>query len=127
MKRLLIILFSCLGIIICSDSVFAGNRGGGWWHGGQWEQWEKREKQKNEKNDKKGSKYGKSASTRDERYCSYEQEGEMLQLLRELDDPSLTKNNRPGGESEIRRKYRIARKLRKFDDCRAEDALEELV
>ena len=127
MKRLLIVILTCLGIAAWSGAVFAENWGGGWRQGGQWEKWEKRGKQKNEKNDKKGAKYGKSASTRDERYCSYEQEGELLQLLKELDDPSLSKQNRPGGESEIHRKYRIARKLRKFDDCRAEDALQALV
>jgi hypothetical protein len=60
-------------------------------------------------------------------FCSWEQEGELLELLRELNDSSLGKKERPGGKSEVRRKYRIARKLRQFDDCRAKDALERLI
>ncbi len=121
MKRLLIVLLTCLGIVAWNGSVFAENWDRKWWQEGQWDKWEEQKKEK------KGDNNETSTSTREERYCSYEQEGELLQLLKELKDPSLSKKTRPGGESEIRRKYRIARKLRKFDDCRAEDALQALV
>ncbi len=77
---------------------------------------------------------GKSAPspgrTKDKRYCSFAEEPELLALLRELEElqktpPKAKKQGR--AESVVRKKYRIARKLRKFDDCRAEDALRELV
>jgi hypothetical protein len=63
----------------------------------------------------------------EKRFCSYEQEEELLELLKELEDPSLVTEEWRRGESEVRRRYRIARKLRQFDDCRAEDALKELI
>jgi len=124
MRQLFIILLSCLAVILSSQPGLAENRSGGWWQEGHWEKWEK---QKNDEKDTKGDKSETSPPDKEGRHCSYEQEGELLQLLKELKDPSLSKKKRPGGESEIRRKYRIARKLRKFDDCRAEDALQALV
>ncbi|GEM_PF-2208567 len=67
---------------------------------------------------------------RDRRSCSMAEEPELLALLRELEELKTApeKTMRPGsGESVVRKKYRIARRLRKFDDCRAEDALRELI
>ncbi|MCF6186249.1 MAG: hypothetical protein L3J49_02070 [Desulfobulbaceae bacterium] len=122
MKQFLIILCVAIGAASWHGSVFAENWGG--WSG--WNKWE----QGNEKNAQASGEKGKEnpgeTEPTEKRFCSYEQGKELLKLLEELDDPSLGKK-RPGGISEVRRKYRIARKLRKFDDCRAEDALKALI
>lgn len=109
MKYLLIISFIIAGHqTICHNVAQAGN-----WN--NWDQWEKNKPNKQSKTPQ-GVK----------NYCSGDQEKQLLQLLAELDDPSLGKK-KPGGGSEVRRKYRIARKLKTFDDCRAEDALKKLM
>ncbi|VAW36858.1 hypothetical protein MNBD_DELTA04-834 [hydrothermal vent metagenome] len=64
---------------------------------------------------------------RGERFCSPGQERELLELLNQLKNPGLGPKDKIGGASGVRRKYRIARKLRKYDDCRARDALRELI
>ena len=74
-----------------------------------------------------GSGENDQKATRKERYCSYEQEGELLQLLKELKELAQSTEKKTGKQSIVRQKYRIAKKLSKFDDCRAEDALKELV
>lgn len=102
MKYLLIVLIIAMEIAVYHGDVRAEN-----W--GNWGNW------KNQK-----------GSETEKKYCPPEQQKELLELLAELDDPSLSKKA-PGGRSEVRRKYRIAKKLRKFDDCRAEDALKKLM
>jgi hypothetical protein len=125
MKRLVISLL--LGAIIMAwhGFAFAGNWGG-WGDWSRWRNWEESEKKNSQDAGEKGKKNPAETAPSEKRFCSYEQESELLELLRELKDPSLS-NKKPGGESEVRRKYRIARRLRKFDDCRAEDALKELI
>ena len=63
----------------------------------------------------------------EKKFCSPEQEKELLELLNQLQDITLNKKDKIGGSSTVRKKYRIARKLRKYDDCRAEDALRRLI
>ncbi len=60
------------------------------------------------------------------RYCSGREEKELLELLHKLENPPSDWKDKIGG-SEVRRKARIAYQLRKFDDCRAEDALRRLI
>ncbi len=125
MKRLLIGLFLGAVIVAWHGFVFAENWGGrGDWS--RWNNWEEGKKKDSQASGKKGKKNPTETAPSEKRFCSYEQEGELLELLKELKVPSLG-TKRPGGESEVRRKYRIARKLRAFDDCRAEDALKELI
>ncbi len=66
-------------------------------------------------------------STREECFCSFAEEGALRELLDELKNLEQTKAKQAGRQSVVRQKYRIARKLRKYDDCRAEDALKKLI
>jgi len=122
MKQFLIILCAAIGAASWHGPVFAENWGG--WSG--WNKWEEGNKKDAQASGEKGKKNSAETGSTAKRFCSYEQNTELLKLLKELDDPALSKKS-PGGESEVRRKYRIARKLRKFDDCRAEDALKALI
>lgn len=126
MKRILIILCVGAGITAWYGCAFGEN----WGDWSKWNNWEESKKEKSSsvsgKDTQKGNLDLEEAVGSEKRSCSYKQEGELLELLKELKDPSLSKK-KPGGESEVRRKYRIARRLRKFDDCRAEDALKELI
>lgn len=60
------------------------------------------------------------------RYCTGLQEEELLNLLKQLEQPFSSIKKMHGGLSEVRWKYRIIKQLRKYDDCRAEDALRQL-
>ncbi len=93
---------------------------------GQWDQGNHPAKDKAAGQHSAGSGEKDQKVTREERYCSYEQEEELLQLLKELKELAQSTENRTGRQSIVRQKYRIARKLGKFDDCRAEDALKAL-
>lgn len=62
-----------------------------------------------------------------ERFCTNGHKKELKKLLQELHEISLQTGSRTGGRSEVRRKYRIARKLRNFDDCCAREALRKLI
>ncbi len=60
------------------------------------------------------------------RYCSMSREKGLLKLLRQLNQPFSSIKTMRGGLSEARWKYNMIMKLRKYDDCRAEDALRML-
>ena len=122
MQQVVLVLCLCVGILTSQHDALAGNRGN--WS--RWNNWEEGKKEDTQASTEKGKKELSETGSTEKRYCSYEQSRELLKLLEELNDPSLGKKRR-GGESEVRRKYRIARKLRKFDDCRAEDALKALI
>jgi len=122
MQQVVLVLCLCVGILTSQHDVLAGNRGN--WS--RWNNWENGKEKDTQASTKKEKKSLSETEPTEKRFCSYEQSKELLKLLEELDDPSLGKK-RPGGESEVRRKYRIARRLRKFDDCRAEDALKALI
>ncbi len=127
MKQLLIHLLIGMVIMVWHGLVYAQDQDG-WGKWGKWDNWQKweegdaTEKATSGKDGKPVAAEGKA----EKRYCSSDQQVELLKLLEELKNPALSKK-KPGAESEVRRKYRIARKLRKFDDCRAEDALKALI
>ncbi|BCO08301.1 hypothetical protein GF1_06770 [Desulfolithobacter dissulfuricans] len=50
----------------------------------------------------------------------------MLEVLRQVSEPFDPDSEMVGGASEVRWKYRLAVRLRQYDDCRAEDALRKL-
>ncbi len=61
------------------------------------------------------------------KFCGNDHKEELRKLLQELREISPQTGTKIDGRSEVRRKYRIARKLRKFDDCCAREALKKLV
>lgn len=71
-----------------------------------------------------GGGQGSNQGGQEKRHCSSKQEKGLLVLLKQLDQP--VPDAIRGGVSEVRWKYQIIKKLRKYDDCRAEDALERL-
>ncbi len=128
MKRILIFILVFTGGVVWPGFAFSWGSGGESWdsweskeRGNSWQDWEDRGNWKAE------NKQGKSAGKDGEKkYCSGKQEKELLELLKELDKPFANVKKMRGGRSEARWKYKIIRKLRKFDDCRAEDALKRL-
>lgn len=105
-----------------------------WGNGGSWESWDgmkdkvswraEESHSANKKDDNKPSKWGKKETGK--RYCSMSQEKGLLKLLRQLNQPFSSIKTMRGGLSEARWKYNMIMKLRKYDDCRAEDALRML-
>ncbi len=128
-----------LAVFLCAAIVFLGQMPAwpqeGWRQWQRWEQWERWERPAAGQAQSAKGKEGKGGGQEHQapgdgasakRYCSPAEEKELLRLLAELRQPSLGAR-RPGRESEVRRKIRIARQLRRFDDCRAEDALRQLI
>jgi hypothetical protein len=111
-------------VMAWANQAIAWGNSGGWGNEKSWWAWEKTGS---------GTAWGKSDKQEKwrkekpgKRYCSMSQEKELLKLLKELDKPFSSIKKMRGGLSEARWKYNIVRKLRKFDDCRAEDALKKL-
>ncbi|VAW38914.1 hypothetical protein MNBD_DELTA03-386 [hydrothermal vent metagenome] len=104
-----------------------------WGNGGSWNNWSGMDKtawragdnhSTSGKENNKSGKWGKRES--DKKYCSMSREKGLLKLLRQLNQPFSTIKSMRGGLSEARWKYNMIMKLRKYDDCRAEDALRML-
>ena len=123
--RLLMILFVGAGVAAAGPGrVFAQDWGQGW-----------SDQQKHDAsypgqrtmNGKKDDRKVAAVYYSEEKSCSIEEEKGLLELLWQLKNPGRRAKNIIGGASEVREKYRIARRLRKYDDCRAKDALRELI
>ena len=127
MKRLLVALVICVGIAASNNTAFAERCG-------QCCVWNSLGEQQNGQNrftatteeEKKTTENGAVETRWAGRSCSLK-DLELQQLLRELKSPIDAEKKILGGESEVRRKYRIARKLRNFDCCCAKEALEQLI
>lgn len=129
MERPLAILLICIGIVMWGSNIFAESccKSCGKASVGNLEEQKKQNRSVSDTQGEKDARESQAAETsRTGEFCSFK-DMELQQLLRELNDPSLTAKKIPGGESEVRRKYRIARKLRNFDCCCAKEALEKLI
>ncbi|HHN65422.1 MAG TPA: hypothetical protein ENK09_08695 [Nitrospirae bacterium] len=127
MKKL-IIGFTIV-LLMCSTKGIAR----GWENGNSWQRAEEDNNWQGHDNETSGRDFkGNSGAVirqepgKERRYCSGKQEKELLELLQKLENPPSGWKDRIGG-SEVRRKVRIAYQLRRFDDCRAEDALRKLI
>ncbi len=122
MKRIVIVFSLCAGLTMGTGHVLADECGNGWWKG--------RACDGAEKDATAGKTEAHADGTPKKRYCSSAEQPKLLALLRELEELKKTPpdaRRQGSSESLVRKKYRIARKLRQFDDCRAEDALRELI
>ncbi|MFW8600400.1 M14 family zinc carboxypeptidase [Desulfobacterota bacterium M19] len=105
-----------------------------WGNSGSWESWggmkDKASWRAGEnhngsrKEDNEAGRWSKKEAGK--KYCSMSREKGLLKLLRQLNQPFSSIKTMRGGLSEARWKYNMIMKLRKYDDCRAEDALRML-
>lgn len=104
-------------------------RGNNDWQGQSWGRWMKDSKNAPNTDKKSGNKKIDSQWNRSNwqgKFCSDSNEKGLLNLLGQLEKFSGKDKRTKGEVSAIRKKARIIRKLRKYDDCRAEDALRKL-
>ncbi len=133
--KCLSLFFLVLFIIVWFPGRAIGWREDGTWsnqsgrYGKNWESWQ--EESENTPVNKKKSNRRKSDTqwNRDKwqgKFCKDSSEKELLDLLEQLAGSADKGQQKPGQRSEILRRAKIIIKLRKFDDCRAEDALRKL-
>ncbi len=133
MRRLLLIRFVLVITVLFSGTGFCRqneNRGEKKdWQDRSWGHWMEKSPKDHGTAEKTGNKKTNSTWSRGNwqgKFCSDSQEKELLNLLEQLEKSAGKGKISEGGISEIRKKARIIKKLRKYDDCRAEDALRKL-
>ncbi len=122
-----LILFIMLAVFLVPCRSYSAGEKYGWRSGDDIEtkEWQDENGPSEERTTDYGGYEKWGRKNRQGRFVPQAREKELLDLLRQLDSPQGNEKQ-IGGKSEIQRKIFLIRKLRKFDDCRAEEALKKL-